>query len=162
MDKNIFNKLLGKDNEETELYRRNKDLLAHNERLEKALDIQKRANKGIADRCISLENKLELLEKDAEQYIEVEIERRLMRLEDEYKDQMNHKWYSLGRTDAYAEMGIRALESRKAGTTMYYIKDTGEVIEDITNGLEDVPVEFTDSKGNVIADEIEIEDLQDA
>ena len=159
MDKNIFNRLLGKDNEETELYRHNKDLLAHNERLEKALDIQKRANKSIADRCINLENKLELLEKDAEQYIEVEVQRKLMELEDQYKDQMNHKWYSLGRTDAYAEMGIRALESRKAGTTMYYIKDTGEVIEDITNGLEDVPVEFTDSKGNVIADEIEIEDL---
>lgn len=165
MDKNIFNKLLGKDYEETELYRRNKDLLAHNERLEKALDIQKRANKSIADRCISLENKLELLEKDAEQYIEVEIEKRLMQLEDEYKDQMNHKWYSLGRTDAYAEMGIRALNSRKAGTTMYYIKDTGEVIEDITNGLEDVPVEVPVIDLGTVnipvdsPDEIEIEDL---
>ena len=125
--------LYGKETD-AELYNRNKELIAHNERLERALDIQKRANKGIADRCISLENKLELLEKDAEQYIEIEIEKRLMQLEDEYKDKMNHRWYSLGRTDAYAEMGIRALESREAGTTMYYIKDTGEVIEDITSG----------------------------
>ena len=84
-----------------------------------------------------------------------------MELEDQYKDQMNHRWYSLGRTDAYAEMGIRALESRKAGTTMYYIKDTGEVIEDITNGLEDVPVEVPGTVNIPVdsPDEIEIEDL---
>lgn len=123
MDKNIFNRILGK--EEPGLLERNKELIKENEYLKKTLAIQQGANKGIADRCISLENKLELLEKDAEQYIEVEIERRMMQLEDQYKDQMNHKWYSLGRTDAYAEMGIRALESRKAGTTMYYLKDTG-------------------------------------
>lgn len=159
MDKNIFYKLLGK--EEPGLLERNKELIKENEYLKKTLAIQQGANKGIADRCISLENKLELLEKDAEQYIEVEIERRMMQLEDQYKDQMNHKWYSLGRTDAYAEMGIRALNSRKAGTTMYYIKDTGEVIEDITNGLEDVKPELTNWGGEVIA-EIEIEDLQDA
>ena len=155
MDKKMFYKLLGVE-EDTELYNRNKELIKRNEILERALDIQKRANKGIADRCISLENKLELLEKDAEQYIEIEIEKRLMQLEDEYKDKMNHRWYSLGRTDAYAEMGIRALESRKAGTTMYYIKDTGEVIEDITNCLEDVTA---DVNTITTTDEIEIEDL---
>lgn len=157
MDKNIFYKLLGK--EEPGLLERNKELIKENEYLKKTLAIQQGANKSIADRCISLENKLELLEKDAEQYIEVEIEKRLMQLEDEYKDQMNHRWYSLGRTDAYAEMGIRALNSRKAGTTMYYIKDTGEVIEDITNCLEDVTA---DVNTITTTDEIEIEDLQDA
>ena len=59
-------------------------------------------------------------------------------------------------------MGIRALNSRKAGTTRSYIKDTGEVIEDITNGLEDVPVEFQKEFETALTDEIEIEDLQDA
>lgn len=157
MDKNIFYKLLGK--EDNGLFERNKQLIHENEYLKKTLAIQQGANKSIADRCISLENKLELLEKDAEQYIEVEIERRMMQLEDQYKDKMNHKWYSLGRTDAYAEMGIRALNSRKAGTTMYYIKDTGEVIEDITSGLEDVPVEFQKEFETALTDEIEIEDL---
>lgn len=157
MDKNIFNKLLGK--EEPGLLERNKELIKENEYLKKTLAIQQGANKSIADRCISLENKLELLEKDAEQYLEIEKERRLMELDAEYEEQMNHKWYSLGRTDAYAEMGIRALESRKAGTTMYYIKDTGEVIEDITNCLEDVTADAADG---TITDKIEIEDLQDA
>lgn len=156
---NWFQSIFGRSDEAEQLYTRNKELIEHNERLKKALDIQKSANKSIADRCIALENKLELLTQDAEQYIEIETERRKMELEDQYKDQMNHRWYNAGRQDAYREMGIRALESRKAGTTMYYIKDTGEVIEDITSGLEDVPVEFTDGKGNVIADEIKIEDL---
>lgn len=162
MDKNIFYKLLGK--EEPGLLERNKELIKENEYLKKTLAIQQGANKSIADRCISLENKLELLEKDAEQYIEVEVQRRLMELENQYQDQMNHKWYSLGRTDAYAEMGIRALESRKAGTTMYYLKDTGEVIEDITSGLEDVPVIDLGTVNIPVdsPDEIEIEDLQDA
>ena len=81
MDKNIFYKLLGK--EEPGLLERNKELIKENEYLKKTLAIQQGANKSIADRCISLENKLELLEKDAEQYIEVEIEKRLMQLEDE-------------------------------------------------------------------------------
>lgn len=155
---NWFQSIFGRSDEAEQLYTRNKELIEHNERLKKALDIQKSANKSIADRCISLENKLELLTQDAEQYIEIETERRKMELEDQYKDQMNHRWYALGRTDAYAEMGIRALNSRKAGTTMYYIKDTGEVIEDITNGLEDVKPELTNWGGEVIA-EIEIEDL---
>ena len=156
---NWFQSIFGRSDEAEQLYTRNKELIERNERLEKALDIQKSANKSIADRCISLENKLELLTQDAEQYIEIETERRKMELEEQYKDQMNHRWYNAGRQDAYREMGTRALEARKAGTTMYYIKDTGEVIEDITSGLEDVPVEFTDGKENVIADEIEIGDL---
>lgn len=156
---NWFQSIFGRSDEAEQLYTRNKELIEHNERLKKALDIQKSANKSIADRCISLENKLELLTQDAEQYIEIETERRKMELEDQYKDQMNHRWYNAGRQDAYREMGIRALESRKAGTTMYYIKDTGEIIEDITNGLEDVSVEYLNGKGEVIADEIKIEDL---
>lgn len=156
---NWFQSIFGRSDEAEQLYTRNKELIEHNERLKKALDIQKSANKSIADRCISLENKLELLTQDAEQYIEIETERRKMELEDQYKDQMNHRWYNAGRQDAYREMGIRALESRKAGTTMYYIKDTGEVIEDITNGLEDVSVEYLNGKGEFIADEIEIGDI---
>ena len=156
---NWFQSIFGRSDEAEQLYTRNKELIERNERLKKALDIQKSANKSIADRCIALENKLELLTQDAEQYIEIETERRKMELEDQYKDQMNHRWYNAGRQDAYREMGIRALESRKAGTTMYYIKDTGEVIEDITNGLEDVSVEYLNGKGEVIADEIKIEDL---
>lgn len=138
------------------------ELQKENEYLKKSLDIQLGVNKKFAEDTLKMEEKLNLLMHDAEQYIEIEVERRMMELEDQYKDQMNHKWYSLGRTDAYAEMGIRALNSRKAGTTMYYLKDTGEVIEDITNTLEEVPLEFTDGKGNDIAVEIEIGDLQDA
>lgn len=148
----MFYKLLGID-QDTELYNRNKKLIKQNEHLHKALDIQKRANKGIADRCISLENKLELLEKDAEQFIEIETERRLMQLEDEYKDKMEHKWYCIGRQDAYREMGIKNIEAHKRGNVLALVD--GEVIELITD-LEDVTA---DVEGVTTSDEIKIDDL---
>ena len=152
MDKNIFNRLLGK--EEPGLLERNKELIKENEYLKKTLEIQQGANKSLADRCISLENKLELLEKDAEQYIEIETERRKMELEDQYKDQMNHKWYGIGRQDAYREMGIKAIEANKRGNSLR-ILENGEIVELITD-LED----FTaNTKETTTADEIEIEDL---
>ena len=56
--------------------------------------------------------------------------------------------YACGRKDAYAEMGIRALEARKAGNTLYATED-GEIIEDISDNLENI---FGD-------DEINIDDL---
>lgn len=151
---NWFQSIFGRSDEAEQLYTRNKELIEHNERLEKALDIQKSANKSIADRCISLENKLELLTQDAEQYIEIETERRKMELEDEYKDQMNHRWYNAGRTDAYAEMGIRAITAKERGNSLR-ILENGEIVELITE-LEDVTA---NTKETTTTDAIEIEDL---
>ena len=152
MDKNIFYKLLGK--EEPGLLERNKELIKENEYLKKTLDIQQGANKSIADRCIALENKLELLEKDAEQYIEAEVEKRMMQYEKEHNCEMNHKWYCIGRQDAYREMGIKAIEANKRGNSLR-ILENGEIVELITD-LEDVTAKTTET---TTADEIEIEDL---
>ena len=79
---------------------------------------------------------------------------------DQLKQERNRA-YANGRMDAYAQMGIRALESRQAGTTMYYIKDTGEVIEDITASLEDVKA-FDEKVQEYLEDEITIDDLVEA
>lgn len=147
-----INKLFGNE-EDKRLYERNKELIDDNERLERSLAILREANKNIADRCVSLENKLELLEKDAEQYIEIETERRLMQLEDEYQDKMEHKWYGIGRQDAYREMGIRNIEAHRRGNVLALVD--GEVIELITD-LEDVK---SDVDGTTTADEIQINDL---
>lgn len=147
-----INKLFGNE-EDKRLYERNKELIDDNERLERSLAILREANKNIADRCVSLENKLELLEKDAEQYIEIETERRLTQLEDEYQDKMEHKWYGIGRQDAYREMGIKNIEAHRRGNVLALVD--GEVIELITD-LEDVK---SDVDGTTTADEIQINDL---
>ena len=140
--------------EERRLYARNKELLARNEQLEKTLDIQKRANVEIANRCIAVEEELELLKTDTEQYIEVEVEKRMMAYEKEHNCEMNHKWYCIGRQDAYHEMGIKAIEANKRGNSLR-ILENGEIVELIPD-LEDVT---TNTKETTTADEIEIEDL---
>lgn len=151
---NWFQSIFGRSDEAEQLYTRNKELIEHNERLEKALYIQKSANKSIADRCVSLENKLELLTHDAEQYIEVEVEKRMMAYEKEHNCEMNHKWYCIGRQDAYNEMGIKAIEANKRGNSLR-ILENGEIVELITD-LEDVTA---NTKESTTSDEIEIEDL---
>lgn len=155
-----INKLFGNE-EDKRLYERNKELIDDNERLERSLAILREANKNIADRCVSLENKLELLEKDAEQYIEIETERRLMQLEDEYQDKMEHKWYGIGRQDAYREMGIRNIDAHRRGNVLVQ-DENGEIVE-LIQGLEDVDadieiVKHLDMKVNP-SDEIQINDL---
>lgn len=140
--------------EERRLYARNKELLAHNEQLEKTLEIQKRANAEIANRCIAVEEELELLKTDTEQYIEVEVEKRMIAYEKEHNCEMNHKWYGIGRQDAYREMGIKAIEANKRGNSLR-ILENGEIVELITD-LEDVTAK---TKGETTTDAIEIGDL---
>lgn len=147
------------ENENNRLAASMNELARENMDLKKSIQHEKAVSKAMADDFVNMEMELNLLKADHEQYIEMEVERRTLAYEKQHEDVMRHKWYSIGRTDAYAEMGIRALESRKAGTTMYYIKDTGEVIEDITNCLEDVPVEFQKEFETALTDEIEMEDL---
>ena len=67
------------------------------------------------------------------------------------KEAYEHRAYSNGRRDAYAEMGIRALEARQQGNTLY-MDENGDVVEEINpKSLEDICEE----------EEIEIEDLID-
>lgn len=154
---NWFQSIFGRSDEAEQLYTRNKELIERNERLKKALDIQKSANKSIADRCIALENKLELLTQDAEQYFEIETERRKMELEDQYKDQMNHRWYGIGRQDAYREMGIWNIEAHKRENVLVMDRN-GDVFE-LLPDLEDVKAE---SDNPTTSDEIQINDLIDS
>ena len=67
------------------------------------------------------------------------------------QDQMWHKGYATGRSDAYAQMGIRALDARLAGNTLYMDED-GDIVEELNpKSLEDICRE----------NEIEIDDLID-
>lgn len=67
------------------------------------------------------------------------------------QDQMWHKGYATGRSDAYAQMGIKALDARLAGNTLY-VDENGDVVEEINpKSLEDFCEE----------NEIDIDDLID-
>lgn len=65
----------------------------------------------------------------------------------ELKRQCNHA-YNAGRQDAYNELGVKALEVKRNGNTLYITED-GDMIEDISDNLENI---FGD-------DEITIDDL---
>lgn len=69
----------------------------------------------------------------------------------EKQENLRHKAYATGRKDAYAEMGIRALNARLAGNTLY-MDENGDVVEHINpKSLEEICEE----------EEIEIDDLID-
>lgn len=46
------------------------------------------------------------------------------------QDRLEHKAYARGRSDAYAEMGIKALDARLNGETLY-VDENDNVIEDM-------------------------------
>lgn len=65
------------------------------------------------------------------------------------QDRLEHKAYARGRSDAYAEMGIKALDARLSGETLY--------VDENDNVIEDMDAETFEAfcKDN----EIEIDDL---
>ena len=65
------------------------------------------------------------------------------------QDRLEHKAYARGRSDAYAEMGIKALDARLNGETLY--------VDENDNIIEDMDAETFEAfcKDN----EIEIDDL---
>lgn len=156
MNKKTIAAMFGVETYEDENNKLTSDLLT----LQKSYELTREANIVLANRVIELEDKLEKM-KDVDVYIDEEVASRMEAYKKKCNDDLRHKWLAAGRMDAYNEMGIRALESRQAGTTMYYIKDTGEVIEDITKDLEDVPVIDLGTVNIPVdaPDEIEIEDL---
>lgn len=143
-----------------ETYKLQNDRLAEdNNKLAKMFEEEKAINKSLAADFVKMEGELRLLKADPEQYIEVEVEKRMMKYEKEHNCEMNHKWYCIGRQDAYAEMGIKAIEANKRGNSLR-ILENGEIVELITD-LEDVqffPLEQT-TEFNGEIDEIEIGDL---
>lgn len=122
-------------------------------------ETQKAVNKELANDFIKLEQKLKEIEQDPEAYIEKEIEKRTLDLEAEYAEKMNHKWYGIGRQDAYREMGIRSIEAHERGNILIQLPN-GDIVEQILD-LEDVNYEhatLVDIK-EPLNDEILIDDL---
>lgn len=157
--KDIIAKLFG-----IETYKLQNDRLAEdNNKLAKMFEEEKAINKSLAADFVKMEEELRLLKADPEQYIEVEVEKRMMQYEKEHKCEMNHKWYGIGRQDAYREMGIKNIEAHKRGNILVRTPD-GEIVEMIL-GLEDVqeevPVIDLDTVNIPVdsPDEIEIGDL---
>lgn len=132
------------------------ELQKNNKKIAQELETQKAVNKRHAGDFIKLEEKVKLLESDPEQYIEAEIEKRTLDLEAEYESKMNHKWYGIGRQDAYREMGIRSIEAHEHGNILVQLPN-GDIVEQIL-GLEDVK---PSTDGVVSGDEIIIDDLID-
>lgn len=148
-----ISKLFGNE-EDKRLYERNKELIDDNERLERSLEILREANRNIAEQCVELENKLELLKTDPDQYIETEVERRMMAYEKAHECDMNHRWYGIGRQDAYREMGIWNIEAHKRDNVLVMDKQ-GNIFE-LLPELEDVKASADEQ---TTSDEIEINDL---
>ena len=122
-------------------------------RLEEQIDELNTINILLASDVAKLEKDVELLGTDPEQYIEQEIERRLLTLEAELKASMNHKWYCIGRMDAYAELGVKVLETKERGGTLSVVLNEDGTIDE---AIEEMPDNLQD-----IIDEIQIDDLVD-
>ena len=137
------------------------ELQKNHKKVSEELEKQKAVNKELAYGYIKLEQKLKEIEQDPEAYIEKEIEKRTLNLETEYEEKMNHKWYGIGRQDAYREMGIRNIEAHERGNILVQLPN-GDIVEQIL-GLEDVEIipleQATEFSGSL--DEIEIGDLVD-
>lgn len=132
------------------------ELQKNNKKIAQQLETQKAVNKQLAGDFIKLEEKVKLLESDPEQYIEAEIEKRALDLEAEYEEKMNHKWYGIGRQDAYREMGIKSIEAHERGNILVQLPN-GDIVEQILD-LEDVK---PSTDGVVSDDVIFINDLID-
>ncbi len=122
-------------------------------RLEEQIDELNTINILLASDVAKLEKDVELLGTDPEQYIEQEIERRLLALEAEIQDSMNHKWYCIGRMDAYAELGVKVLDAKERGCTVSVSLNEDGTIDE---AIEEMPDNLQD-----IIDEIQIDDLVD-
>lgn len=130
--KELILKLVGVETYKTE----NDRLAEQNNTLAKLLEEQKAINQALADDFVKLDEELKGLLSEPEQYIMKELEKRTTLIEKEYGERMEHKWYGIGRQDAYAEMGIRNIEAHERGNVLALTPD-GDIIELIC-GLEDV------------------------
>lgn len=124
------------------------------ETLSKSYDLLKDSNKILILQNIEMEDELDLLKEDPEQYIEKEVEKRLMELEEELSEKIKHKFKNIGRANAYSEMGIWNIEAHKRGNVLVMLED-GSVVE-LLDGLEDVSPEEaeTESKDGIKIDDI--------
>lgn len=124
--------------------------------VEAMLNIERKTSHNLAAQLIETEKELESMKKIPEQYIIEELEKRTAEIKQEYKDRMEHKWYQIGRQDAYREMGIGNIEAHERGNILVQLPN-GDIVEQIL-GLEDVK---PSGDGVLSYDEIIIDDLVD-
>lgn len=134
--KEWMKKLVGLDKLEKE----NKELKEEIAKRESIFDTINGANRELAHQVIALEKELDAIKDDNEVYVEERVARIELGLEEKYKGMMEHKWYGIGRQDAYAEMGIRNIEAHEMGGFLAIMPD-GEIIpllslEDFTDVCE--------------------------
>ena len=148
-------KILGIDTYEMENERLNDEI----DRLNQMLQQINETNKVLASDIIKREKENSLLKEDPEQYIETEVERRTLSYEKEHECDMNHRWYGIGRQDAYREMGIWNIEAHKRGNVLVMDKN-GDVFE-LIQDLEDVQEEMDSKVSAYLEDSITIDDLEE-
>lgn len=132
----------------------NRKLESDIEILHKIIEQKDNANTIIAKDVINLEKKIDEMQKeidliktDPEQYIERETEKRMIEFEKQHQDDMEHKWYQIGKREVFKNFGVELLEAKQQGKTMALI--------------DDKPVEiFTDLETIYDEDEIIIDDLE--
>ena len=124
--------------------------------VEAMLNIERKTSHNLAAQLIETEKELESMKKIPEQYIIEELEKKTAEIKQEYKDRMEHKWYQIGRQDAYREMGIGNIEAHERGNILVQLPN-GDIVEQIL-GLEDVK---PSGEGVLSYDEIIIDDLVD-
>ena len=113
----ILDKLLNKEAFE--------ELQRNHNKLAEEFETVKAINKQLAADFVDLEAKYNVISHDPEMYIEQEVENRVIEIEKELNDKMNHKWYCIGRRDGYADMGCFVLDLHQKG-----IKDIGFIVDD--------------------------------
>ena len=130
------------------------ELQKNHQKLGEEFEKQKKVNAILAGDLLKAEKERDLLKADPEQYIEREVEKRLMKLEKELEEKMNHKWYCIGRQDAYAQMGIRVIQAHQHGCDVEVkLNEDGSVDEVIEPINEKALID--------LCNELEIDDLED-
>lgn len=139
-------------------YRR---LKHEHEVLQHSHEILKDANNILAHDIIGLEKQMEQITKEPDRYVQEQIDKYRVQLEDE----MNHKWYNIGRADSFGYYGVQVIkdidECRRLGMYPVIWVSDGEYcgvlgLEDVVenNGHECVKRE------DVLNGEIPIDDLE--
>lgn len=141
----------------------NKQLHSDFDNLSKTYEMTRDANTILAHDLIEKEDELEKIKADYEQYIEMEVERRI--LEWAVPENIKHRAFAEGRMSAYSEMGIWRLDAKERGNCLVRLSNDpdAEIVELIADDLVDVVPEGSERvlRADVLPDEIIIDDLID-
>lgn len=113
--KNWFKRLVGITKLEDENYRLTKELID----LKRSHETINGANHQLALQVIHMEDELIKITEEPDAYVEEQIAKR----EQELEEKMQHRWYQIGRQDAYSEMGIRNIEAHELGGGLVILPD---------------------------------------